>query len=215
MAKRAPASWGREIHYDGARKCRENAPAGIRDAADGPGRIDLDSQMTAKDVQTLLRTFANTHWADLRDYIWTKKSEVVAREHGIPGVIAGHPCNANVHKIPWELTATAVSKVGRYPICSMGSQIVRAAKQDVDIEHETKDVPTVAEFKRIFAIAAKAYGPDWRKHYVVKRLWTKPGARTCLSNAKKADPLVNTLAIYVPADQVAHLPAYVDYYRRG
>lgn len=213
MAKRA--RFGRVLHYTGDKKPRENSPAGIRDADPVPGRIDLDSRMTAPTEG--IRTVANTHDADLRhDYVWTKRSEKVAAELGIRKgvVIAGQPAHCPVARNPWALVSTAVSKVGRHPIKSMASQIAYAAKRDVGIEWEPKDIPTVEEFKRIFAAAERYYGPTWRKHFLVKRLKNIPGWKTCLSNAKKADPKVNTILINIGKTDPSTLPAYVDYYRR-
>lgn len=211
MAKPAPKSWARFEHEDGSHKPLENSRAGIIKAEHGPRRIDLDSNCTL--AVRGVRTIANTHYPLLsRDFVWTKKSEQVAHRLGIHGVVAGKPASARVPKIPWALVATVVSKEGRHPIFSMASQITYAAKRGVDIEHEPKDVPTVGEFLRMVAAAAKSYGEHWTTHYVVKRLVTLPGWESCLAHAKEAG--IQTIVIGIGDMDPKTLPEYVDYYRR-
>lgn len=219
MAKRAPAAWSSMEHGEGSDRPRVDSPAGVRAASKRRRkRIDLNSNMTLAAAVTKVkrRTFANTHWNRLwmDEFIYTEKSVVVAKRLGIKGVVAGRVAHIHVSETPWALVSTLVSKDGHYPINSMGSQLALAAKLDVDVvEHEPKDIPTVEEFKALFAIAASAYGPGWRKRYLVKRIWSISGARTCLNNARKADPKVITMAIKVKPSQVDDLPAYVNYYR--
>lgn len=218
-AKRA-TNRGPILHLDGQHKPLENSPAGVRMAADQGEGIDLDSLMTlataAVEGAKALRTFANTHYPNLaRDFVWTKRSERVAHDLGIKGVVAGRPAQARVNKIPWALVATAVSKDGRHPIKSIASQLALCAKEGVKhVEHEPKDTPSVEEFRKIFAAAERAFGPAWFEHYLVKRLVNLPGWKTCLKNAHTADPRVVTMAINIGAMDPKTLPAYVKEYRR-
>lgn len=213
-AKRA-ASRGKVLHFDGAHKPHENSPAGVRLAAKRGQGIDLDSCETAPDPKTGIPTEANTHYPNLREFLYTKASERVAHRLGIKGVVAGHQVNKQIGTLPWALVATVRSKVGGYPIRSMAAQIKLAGELDVSpLEHEPKQVPSVEAFRRFFAAAARAYGPTWRRHYIVKRLWSLRGAKQCLENAHTADPDVITMAINIGDTDPKTLPAYVKEYRR-
>lgn len=206
-ATRVPARFSGALHLDD--KPLENSPAGIILATQTRRRrIDLDSCQTADNAA------ANTHYPLLsRDrFLWTKRSEVVAAKLGIPGVKAGQVARVYVHDLPFALVATVHSAEGHHPIRSMGQQIPFAAKKDVDVEWEPKDVPPQAVFNRIARTSKRVYGDDWREHVLVKRLVNLPGWRLCLDRAKAAG--FYTIAINIDTRNPRELPDYVDYYRR-
>lgn len=178
-----------------------NSPAGIEHAAAaGYAAIDLDAHISHDS------RWENIHWAipgreGFRYTSGPKKGSLVGRR---------------VSAMPHSTIASLRTRGGDH-IQTFGTALELAAKakrpagmKRLKVEVEPKGVPSVADFGHLAFAAKQAYGEDWARYVLVKRLTLIPGWRSCLKNAKAAGFTTVALRVRYPRS----LPSYVDHYRR-